>query len=356
MKPDLTVATLLHDRRWGHEPDETGYTFGCDNDNLAKIITSWEDLPRIGSNNIRALIKERNENINDIKEDIKEYTEILNFLSGKSGADIAKYAKKYDNPTFAPEDMTKHPKGIPDGWSDELEPTKPSDREREANSTTFNVCGWCKYAMGTGRFNYTISGDCMIMRNVGVKRPEKYFYTKCEFHQMSVEAIQGFVNLYIDKIAELQSDLATFKAVVAHAKLIAEETTKRPYLLSLRPYDQFNIGNKAICYIGDVKQRADGPKLITDKLFITGKVIDGYRHHDGCVSMRADEPWHDGDYLEGRGTGWGWGRADFMLKSEYDYLISHPDFLKLWLDSIYEYRSEKGEYNSFKKAMLTQVR
>ncbi len=62
-----------------------------------------------------------------------------------------------------------------------------------------------------------------------------------------------------------------------------------PALSNHREHDHFNLNDKVVCYIGCWKENEHGHDIIVDDKFVEGVVINGYRHHDGCVSVCYDK-------------------------------------------------------------------
>ena len=69
---------------------------------------------------------------------------------------------------------------------------------------------------------------------------------------------------------------------------------------------------------------------------------------DGCVSVCADEKIHDGDYCDGCGLGYGLSRPEVLHKWEYEYLKSHPDYLKVWIRA----SADLSKFNSREMAQV----
>ena len=78
-----------------------------------------------------------------------------------------------------------------------------------------------------------------------------------------------------------------------------------------------------VCYV------SPGEKVFKTG-FLTGKIIEGYRHHDGMVSVCMDEKYHTGDYYDSHGFSTFVRRPEVMHKWEFEYFKAHPDYLVIW--------------------------
>ncbi len=101
---------------------------------------------------------------------------------------------------------------------------------------------------------------------------------------------------------------------------------EKPCFASHRPGDWFEIGDKVVCFISKNLDYA-----LKKSVFITGKVVDGYRHRNGCVSVYADEKIHTDSYCNGHGLSFGISRPEVMHEWEYEYLKTHPEYLSVWI-------------------------
>ncbi|RLE46430.1 hypothetical protein DRJ25_04190 [Candidatus Woesearchaeota archaeon] len=300
-------------------------------------IKDWNELKGLGKGNIKQLIKYQNNSIDTIKKTIEELNEYAGILKGKSGKDIAEEAKKYENPIFSPEDLTiRADEGIKSP-----EPIKDEDKKRQKGETTFNKCGWCKYA-GTGlhRYNYMIKGECRLLYLAGQEETDRGITTDCSLKKMSGENIENIVNTYNSKIEDLEREIEKRQSLIERLETISQTTEEKPYLPQLRPMNLFREGSEVIVYLGDI----DDVEVIVDEQFIEGKIVS---NEEWFVLFESDERWHKGDYQEGRGGLSGLLRPDILSKKEFEYLTQNPDFLDLWLKQI----PNEEHYEGFKQAI-----
>lgn len=76
-----------------------------------------------------------------LREQLRKRYELL---EGKTVADLRKMAEQYDCPEYAT--VKNYYAGC--GGQRLLDPEDSESFEREAGSTTLNICGWCEYALG----------------------------------------------------------------------------------------------------------------------------------------------------------------------------------------------------------------
>lgn len=290
-------------------------------------INSWEDIEFLGKNNVIILLQYKENKIYSIEHEIKKLEEFILLLEGKSRLSLSKEAKRYQDPKIPRKSLI-----IKDNsWSKELEPSRAIDINRKSGSTTFNNCGWCKYAGGGScRYSYYISTICSFFSYANKKVEETGVSTVgCLLRKLSKEDIAELVKAYQKKIKGLERKKELETRLLNRLSSLAKRLEEKPYLSDLRPHDHFNVDDEIVFFI-DTKEE----KMIRQG-FIKAKVIYGYRHHDGCVSSIAQKVMHlNNDYHGGKGLSAGASRGDVMLLSEFKYLKSNPDFAKVWVKSL----------------------
>jgi hypothetical protein len=254
-----------------------------------------------------------------LSHSIKKTDEMLAFMQNKNATEITEIAKDFECPTFPNIGTPK------DSWSKDLEPLDAASINRKGDATTFNFCGWCKHCGGGScRYNYRITTSCSFIDYAGMKDEERKFNTPCIFKT----ATDQFFNQVREGLAKKRDQVIREKKTtdVKIKKLLKleEEAEKKPAMPGARPHDWYNINDSVVCYVGEWEE------ILTDEQFSTAKVISGYRHHDGCVSVCFDKKIHNGDYLDGHGSGYGMSRPEVMHQWEYEYMLTHLDFAKLW--------------------------
>lgn len=115
-----------------------------------------------------------------------------------------------------------------------------------------------------------------------------------------------------------------------YVKQIRQQSEIKPCFPSHRPLDWFNFNNTVKCYVNSENALPEYRNR-----FIEGRVIRGYRYHEGFVTVMVDHKvQNDMNYHDGRALGYGGTRPEVILLWEYEYLRSHPDYLIVWLNSV----------------------
>lgn len=286
------------------------------------------ELLFFGKSFIRYLIRTWRYSANSQTGSIKSLQDRINALEGKDAISIQELAKGFEDPTFPSIQVPK------DGLSKDPEPTDSASLIRKAEATTFNVCGWCKYAGdGKCRHSFHITTTCSFTtdkskRLSGVEG-EHRFNTVCFLKKADTQTFQVLLDELRRKLEEANRSKKEMDEKVRYLLTLEKKAEEKVSLPNHRSHKMFNVGDQVIVYIGGWKADAENKKLV-DKTFVSGVVIDGYRHHDGYVSVCFDEKVHTGEYLEGRGIGTSTSRPEVMLRSEFEYLLANPDFANLY--------------------------
>jgi hypothetical protein len=283
------------------------------------LAATTNDVVFFGQVNIRQMIRSWRGEAASLAHQIKATDEMITFMAGKTAASFIELAQNYEYPGFPKIGI------LPGNWSGEPEPIDPASINREGGKTTFNVCGWCKHAScGSCRYNYYISTSCGIKTKAGLNDEERYFNTPCfliRADSRTLDEIRDGLQCEKEKLIAQKRDTDSKIRLLFALEKRAE---KKPALPNQRPYDWFNINDPVVCFIGNWEER------LVEADFATAKVINGYRHHDGCVSICFDVKVHDKEYLDGYGNGYGMSRPEIMHVWEFEYLLDHPEFASVW--------------------------
>jgi len=303
------------------------------------------DIVFFGKITIREMIRSWRSHAENLSSHIKSVDEKLKFLEGRDSTAIREIAKRYENPKFPII-------GVPSqgSWSKDPEPLDAASINREYGATTFNVCGWCKFTGGgVCRYSYHITTSCTFKTDAGMKDEERRFNTPCFLKKASNETLdslrEGFRKNLNRIIEEKRETDRKIKLLLKLEKL----AVKKPALPDYRPYNWFNVNDPVVCFVGSWKER-----IISDQ-FVTAKVIYGYRHHDGCVSVCYDKRVHSGPYLEGHGGGYGMSRPEVMHVWEFEYLLEHPEFAGLYAKKGVSSSLEGYDIEQFLLALATEA-
>ena len=129
-----------------------------------------------------------------------------------------------------------------------------------------------------------------------------------------------------NQLAQIQDKAYDSMKMVLEAIKQAEP---KPLLTTIRSDRWFNNGDEVVCFIQD-----DGDEsLLKKNASVTGKVVAGCKHHEGYVSVLANEKVHTGDNQSGHGLSFDTRDPRIMKVRDYNYLKNHPDYLKMWITS-----------------------
>jgi hypothetical protein len=295
-------------------------------------IYSWDRLATVGKNNLgyflsrlRGSEKGHTNEIQKLQERKNLFLEAMKEPSGIPADYFKRLAKENE--------IGKRP----GGWGDDPEPLTPESESREAGTTTFNMCGWCKHTGGGScRYQYHITTTCELLSalpgQVAGEKLEDYvsqrqtihqyrelrFNTPCLLGLLTKEQCEENIksiehNIEIEKI-EREKVREAIKKV---QEFEAAAKSDKPWLVCNRPSEYMNVGDPLMIYMAGW----DNKTVEGDWVEAIG--VYGYRHHDSCMSYQTMFPIHSNySYLEGRGGGAGMGRPEALLRSEFDYLHS----------------------------------
>lgn len=321
-------------------------------------MPDWDNISILGSNNIEQLVSRLRGNEKSLSTSIQKFYEEKQMFEGKTGEDFKKLASEFENP----EGIKTHvPK---DSWSGDKEPCDSNSVSRQHGASNYNICGWCKHASGSHRYNYCIGGSCSLLyyqpskgTEIALKNSHEdrvKFDTQCQLHALTKEDCEAIVEAYDNEIKKAKTERECVRASIRRLQKEKKKATKKPYLIDLRPYNLYNVMDEIVVYTGGW----EGCLIKED--WVTAKVIDGYRHHDGCVSYCTDVKVSTGEYLDGHGGGYGMSRPEGLLRWEYDFLTnisSKSDdndlgFLNIWLGNL---SSDLREFDkvSYMKALTS---
>lgn len=319
---------------------------------VAALIPQYWDLTAstieqiifLGQITISEMIRSWRDTVNSLASEIKNVNKKLTFLQGKGAADIRKIAKRYENPEFPQIGVYK------DRWVNDPEPLDTASINRKYGATTFNFCGWCKHADGGScRYNYHITTYCGIKNAAGLRDDERRFNTPCFFKEAPEKVFDEIrTGLACERERLIEKKRETDKKI-KFLRALKKRAEKKPAMPNHRPDDWFNVDDPVVCYVGQWKER-----IVRDN-FAPARVIDGYRHHDGCVSVRYKERVHSGEYLEGHGGGYDMSRPEVMHSWEFEYLLGHPDFASLWSKKGSSKRLEGFDAEQFLNALAKEA-
>lgn len=195
---------------------------------------------------------------------------------------------------------------------------------RRQGDTTFEQCGWCAHAdCGSVRYDCHIETKCALL---GRWSEKVYWNTPCKIKGLGKSDLASLVEGRRREAAEARwsADQADERAATLLG--LAATADDSPVLPHNRGAKHFNLGDTVLHYRDDLNT------------WRRGTVVDGYRHHDGCVSFCSDRETRE----PGEARHCGYAVPTIMRLDEARYFAAHPAKLRDWLD-----RSDRS-YNGTK--------
>lgn len=269
------------------------------------VVKSAEDIMFLGSVMIREMIRAWRRKENELKPNIKAAHEKVTFFTGMNAVSLSEFAKNYENPEFPDIGYLRDSeKGVP-------EPLDPASRRRKCKSTTFNVCGWCKYAStGAKRYEYYFSTNCSLRRDAGLEDIGFYtFNTPC-FLKTAPDTVfdqlrAGLEEGYQSRVTERREVENKIRLLVEMEKL----AEKKPPLPGYRPMGWFEAGNLVVCSLEN-DPREDFVDVSAVEADFDEVLVSYLKPTQGMWYIAHD--------------------PQIMHRWEFDYLLSHADFAIKW--------------------------
>ena len=352
-------------------------------------VNSIDDLVYLGQDVITRLIRKLREKEGDLRQAIQDLYDNKSIIVALMYAGkIQEFAPKYLDPEITTDDVFV-PEYDYENHSLMLEPCSPKLLLLKKDSTTFNMCGRCRYAScGSGKYDFTIDPGCSLLpyeyssserfkkipqrllRDLSIEDDEnvpgllKYldsvypgiwalyhnmsdkwetdrmFYSPCIFkHYLSqnpseVEIILAVLQKEIDQYKKEKEPIVDKIKFLLSLKEKAEEKILLP-----RNRYNFTPGEKVLCYIGHFKETCDGLDFIQPA---TVHTADGER----TLLLFDNKIFKNGKKLMFNGRGcWFSSRSwEVFRTEEFEYLHTHIPFAQQWVFSTLEdYSSETEE-------------
>lgn len=203
---------------------------------------------------------------------------------------------------------------------------------RGDTSISDNICGRCQQA-----FAYTSDKTfiCWVEIYAGIGENKRKFDSPCFLKGASDidqvrRALKKKIHSFLKEKKKIDQRIKTLL-------ILEKQVEEKPILPRQRHCLWFDIGDSVVLY----SEKSDW-RIIDDK-FLTAKVIDGFRYHDGMVALHYDQRVHEGEYLDGYGGSIGDQRPELMQLWEYEYFLKCPDFANFWARNCSSYEGFNGE-------------
>jgi hypothetical protein len=184
------------------------------------------------------------------------------------------------------------------------------NQDKKQGDTTFNTCGWCKYAgSGSCRHDCHLESKCNLLKSYD---KEVAWDTECLVMKLGRDDLLSIIGSKEYGIKEYEQSITHRLKEIEKLNELVGEAKQSPPLAKNRKSDHFNIGDRIYVYI--------------EKAWAIGTVAMGYRHHDGCVSFSLDS------FPATKAKPWGGGFAvpTILLEREMNFFKTKGEF-RDWL-------------------------
>ena len=285
------------------------------------------DIKFLGRVTIYQMVSSWRQVAKELGWQISRISREIEFLEDNNAESVRALAKAYEDPRFDPEQI-----GVPkDSWIGEPEPLDEASRERRSGATTYNVCGWCKYAMGTRHHHCCVAARCTFAADagIGIYDVKRRFDTPCFLKNAGDEVFRRLVGGLARQREILVGRMQEIFAKIEFLLGLGERAERKPPLAGHRPYDWFRTGDPVVCYIGGLKrarisQRGWGENNLTFKEWFFGKV--GECSCEGGLVFVNPSLGYGGWYSA--------SRPEILHVWEYSYLCGHLGFAKVWMANV----------------------
>jgi hypothetical protein len=141
-----------------------------------------------------------------------------------------------------------------------------------------------------------LSGNCSLFKEYS---NDVEFDTQCKIAFLGKDDLMNLIEYKQYKIEEYRNCINSTKKEKEVINKLWKRAKKTPPLPDSRVFDYYNLDDIVYVYFEDKGQK-----------WYRGKVVSGYRHHDGCVSYVIDE-------LPKSNGGWGCGYAVPIILKEW---------------------------------------
>lgn len=325
----------------------------CLTDELLKVYAEQDltSLEYLGKRNLQVAISYWRSKVRHATKMIMATDRLLDFLeSHPTSESLQQYAKSFT--------------GVEDWYGRVLDERiglfVPKDRrafERKENTSTLNVCGWCKFCCGgICRGGCKLTCSCKLLSvQVSVQEEEVEFDTPCRFREL-VDKNPMVIRELAASFGRKKAALATYKrdclekiAILTKCKQAADDKPMLPCCCLGVDYPE---GERVVVLANQPKKQ--DPETGAMPLYWGTVIPSEYRHasfqnrprlvysnyHDYmacmCASIQmsnypaikldadsgmSDKPW----YAVGSGFS--------MTEKDFNYLCRHADYAAVWLSS-----------------------
>ena len=242
----------------------------------------------------------------------------LSFFERKRASNIRAIAKKYDSPEF------HYTGAVNDSLGYEPRRTKYQRmldwclrrKKDRPIVTTFNFCGWCKHAgHGLRSHNY-----CGIKEAAGIKDEKRTFNTPCFFKKAPDKVFDNIRKGLILERKRLSEEKQKIEDKINILLSLSEQAEEKPAFPLYRQKDWFKAGDPVVSCI----------VYKDDFLMHAVLFYEAWVDKDHCDKSCVIPVRYKSNNAPKKKDVYGDWRAEIMLVWEFEYLLEHPDFAKIW--------------------------
>ncbi len=348
LQPELIRKKVQEDMDW-----KAAY---CLREDLLKIYVEHDlsDLTVLGKQNLQLSISAWRYQLRGVVKELKWYENLIKFLEEHDTIEsLEQYAQKF--------------RGVDPGCIVRYDPTiqayEPVDAktlERQANTSTLKVCGWCKYCHGVwGKCDCNLTCECRLLDRTTEKSTGKKlsFATPCAFlkevRQNSKLIAARLTKLRCEKEELLKEKKQYLERINTLTKL-RETAEDKPAFPCCSLSAKFKDGERVIVMTNEPEKQ--NPETGAMPLYRGTVIPSKYQYHSFTNRPRLVYTDHDSFMAHmlasvqmsnypaiqlDEQAGWdepyyAVGSALSISEKDFEYLCTHEEYRKLWLAGLGE--------------------
>lgn len=314
-------------------------------------VFTIDQLRFIGRENLTYMVNMRKDTLKDIQLTFNMIRERAELLNGKTVADIQQLASQYDHPNYRTNTFYYHP--------DVVNTKDPKARKRTPNTTTFNICGWCQYAIEIPTWlmneeydeekTYFSLSQCSYLEDEWCQDPKNNFNHPCTLtHCTDAQLRDIYLNLqaqcdyYQSQCDEIQYHIDFLQDLITQAE------SKPPFPMWRSPY----AAGTLLYHLGEDHSYEDprppcpprfnnGGYYSTNRYILSRGIVLNDKH---SIIFQPDTG------AEPTNISFNYHYPGYFSFEELTYLLEHPDYAQIWLASCgYRYSGLCGLFAAYQE-------
>lgn len=155
-------------------------------------------------------------------------------------------------------------------------------------------------------------------------------------HRRREKELRGQMNKKPTEV--VRNHLRMVRSVIGKLEALKRKAEKKPVFPRFRSsYEHFKEGDPVICFVGDWPTGPETPKKLINLEWVHGTMRGQVSFIGTRYGVRYALQVHDGGYLDGHGGDYFVVDPHVLHVWEYDYLASHPEYLRMWANHSADY-------------------